>query len=128
MENSKIVLCDTNIIIEFYKENAPIVSQLKSIGSKNIAVSVVTIGELIYGAFNKKELAQILKDANNLHLFQINEAIGNKFIELMSGFSLSHKLTLPDALIAATALIHDVLLYTLNTKDFRYIPKLKLYV
>lgn len=127
MANTAIILCDTNIIIEFYKENEAIINELKHIGQDNIAVSVVTIGELIYGAFNKKELTQILRDAANLHLFQINDAIGNKFIELMSNFSLSHNLTLPDALIAATALHYDVPIYTLNIKDFRFIPDLKLY-
>jgi hypothetical protein len=45
----------------------------------------------------------------------------------MEQYSLSHKLSLPDALIAATALVYDVPLYTMNLKDFRFIPKLKLY-
>lgn len=45
----------------------------------------------------------------------------------METYSLSHNLNLPDALIAATALSHDVQLYTLNLKDFRFIPGLNLY-
>jgi len=40
---------------------------------------------------------------------------------------LSHKLKLPDAQIAATALFHNAELFTLNRKDFAYIPNLKLY-
>lgn len=34
---------------------------------------------------------------------------------------------LPDALIAATALVHNLELYTLNAKDFRFISNLQLY-
>lgn len=49
------------------------------------------------------------------------------FLQLMEGYSLSHKLSLPDALIAATALVHDLELYTLNSKDFRFISTLKRY-
>jgi predicted nucleic acid-binding protein len=45
----------------------------------------------------------------------------------METYSLSHKLSLPDALIAATALVHDLKLYTLNVKDFRFIAGLELY-
>ena len=45
----------------------------------------------------------------------------------MANYSLSHKLTIPDALIAATALVNDLELYTLNIKDFRFIENLRLY-
>ncbi|WP_199301990.1 PIN domain-containing protein [Pseudanabaena cinerea] len=45
----------------------------------------------------------------------------------MANYSLSHKLTIPDALIAATALANDLELYTLNIKYFRFIENLKLY-
>lgn len=37
------------------------------------------------------------------------------------------QLSIPDALIAATALVYDVELYTLNLKDFCFIPGLILY-
>jgi len=45
----------------------------------------------------------------------------------METYSLSHKLSLPDALIAATAISHDLELYTLNIKDFRFITGLNLH-
>jgi hypothetical protein len=45
----------------------------------------------------------------------------------MAQYSLSHKLTIPDALIAATALTHNISLYTLNLKDFRFIQGLNIY-
>jgi tRNA(fMet)-specific endonuclease VapC len=45
----------------------------------------------------------------------------------MENYSLSHKLAIPDALIAATALSHDMSLYTLNLKDFRFIEGINLY-
>lgn len=45
----------------------------------------------------------------------------------MACYSLSHKLTIPDALIASTALVKNLALYTLNIKDFRFIEGLSLY-
>lgn len=127
MANQQLVLCDTNIIIEVYKNSPAIIAELKHIGQANIAVSVITAGELIYGALNKQELRQILKDMAHLQLLQIDDQIGNQFIQLMTDYSLSHNLHLPDAIIAATALHHQIPLYTLNFKDFRFIQGLNLY-
>ncbi|MEQ8417128.1 MAG: hypothetical protein RIE86_23195 [Imperialibacter sp.] len=47
MEKEQLVLCDTNIIIEFYKENATILEALKQIGQENIVLSIITSGELM---------------------------------------------------------------------------------
>ncbi|MFM9948325.1 MAG: type II toxin-antitoxin system VapC family toxin [Saprospiraceae bacterium] len=127
MATQQLVLCDTNVLIEFYKNNPSIVERLKEIGQSNIALSVVTSGELIYGALNKKELRQILTDISHLSLLDIDSETCNLFLQLMTDYALSHKLTLPDALIAATALRHNIPLYTLNLKDFRFISNLKLF-
>jgi predicted nucleic acid-binding protein len=42
-------------------------------------------------------------------------------------YSLSHNLKLADALIGATALTYDLPLYTYNTRDFKFIPKIVLW-
>jgi len=46
----------------------------------------------------------------------------------MQQYSLSHRLDIPDALIAGKALTNNLELYTLNVKHFKYINKLKLYI
>lgn len=123
MEKS-LIICDTNILIELYKNNQNIISNLQKIGEENIAISSVTAGELIFGALNKKELNTIKKDIENLSLLHITDKISMKFIELMFNYSKSHGLTIPDALIAATAIVNNLKLYTLNLKDFRFIDGL----
>jgi len=40
MGQEKIVLCDTDVIIEFYRNNPEIITKLKKIGQANIAVSI----------------------------------------------------------------------------------------
>jgi tRNA(fMet)-specific endonuclease VapC len=72
-------------------------------------------------------LLKIQKHLNRLHNLPIDPSISSQFIQLMERYSLSHKLAIPDALIAATALVHGLELYTLNIKDFRFIENLKLY-
>jgi predicted nucleic acid-binding protein len=128
MENQSLILYDTNIIIEIYKGNNSIIEVLEKIGQKNIAISDVTCAELLFGTRNKKELQTIKRDLNNLNVFSINEDISKNAIALIEKFSLSNKLTLPDALIASTSIYYDVELFTLNKKDFKFIENLKLLV
>jgi len=126
MEKS-LIICDTNILIELYKNNQTIISNLQKIGEENIAISAVTAAELIFGALNKKELQLIKKDIDSLVVIHINDLISHKFIELMLKYSKSHGISIPDALIAATALVKDLEIYTINKKDFKYIESIKLF-
>jgi tRNA(fMet)-specific endonuclease VapC len=121
-----MILCDTNILIEIYRDNAKIIEAVKQIGQENIAVSDVTCAELLYGARNKKELQTIRKDLNKLTVLPIQSSISSLAVELVEKYALSHKLSLPDALIASTAITHNMELYTLNLKDFRFLEDVKL--
>lgn len=122
-----MILCDTNILIEFYKNNSSTIQVLQRIGVQEIAISAITQAELYFGARNKTELRTIKRHLNMLHILPLDTSISAQFIGLMETYSLSHQLSIPDALIAATALVHGVELYTLNLKDFRFVPGLILY-
>ena len=122
-----MILCDTNILIEFYKNNPQIAAELRQIGYAEIAISVVTQAELYFGALNKKELDEIRRHLSLISLLPVSEGISSQFILLMETYSLSHKLSIPDALIAATAIEYGLPLYTLNVRDFRFIQNLQLY-
>lgn len=122
-----MILCDTNILIEFYKNNPQVVQELRQIGPGQLAVSAITQAELCFGALNKAELKKIKRHLSLLVQVPLDVSVSTIFLQLMESYSLSHKLTIPDALIAATALVHNLELYTLNVKDFRYISNLNLY-
>ena len=121
-----MILCDTNILIEIYRDNAKIIEAVKQIGQENIAVSDVTCAELLYGARNKKELQTIRKDLNKLTVLPIQSSVSKLAVKLVEKYALSHKLSLPDALIASTAITHKIKLYTLNIKDFKFLEDMKL--
>jgi len=129
MENigMNMVLCDTNILIELYRENHTIINTIRQIGQDNIAVSDVTCAELLYGARNKAELKTFRKDLDTLTVLPILQEISTMAVALIEKYCLSHKLALPDALIAATSIYHQLFLYTLNIKDFTFIPEVKLF-
>ena len=127
MANAQVVLCDTNILIDLSKREPDVVQTLNAIGTANIQVSAITAGEFIFGALNKNDRTKILKALQAITVLPVNEVISGKGVELVTRYALSHTLAVPDALIAATALIHNLPLYTLNQKDFRFIEGLRLY-
>ena len=122
-----MILCDTNILIEFYKNNSQIISELRFVGLNQLAISTITQAELYYGAINNVELKKIKKHLQLIHIFPVDITVSDQFIELMETYSLSHKLSIPDAFIASTALVHKIDLYNLNVKDFRFIVGLNLH-
>jgi predicted nucleic acid-binding protein len=100
---------------------------IKKIGQENVAISDVSCAELFYGARNKQELQHIRKDIDKLSVLPTDLGISTMAVSLVEKYSISHKLTLPDALIASTAVYYDVELFTLNLKDFRFLENVKLY-
>ncbi|MBX2974610.1 MAG: type II toxin-antitoxin system VapC family toxin [Ignavibacteriaceae bacterium] len=122
-----MVLCDTNIIIELLKGNVKVINVIEKIGLDNIGISAITEMELYFGAFNKSELKFITKHLHGIPSYHIHNDISIMAVTLTEQYSKSHKLSIPDALIAATAIINNFELFTLNIKDFKYIPNIKLY-
>lgn len=100
----KLILADTNIIIELLKNNTHIINIINSIGLDRIAISSITVMELLYGALNKNESRKIKKSLGAFEIIQINKEVSQIAIELIDNYALSHKLNLPDAFIAAIAL------------------------
>jgi predicted nucleic acid-binding protein len=121
-----MILCDTNILIEIYRNNTAVSSIVEMAGYDNIAISDVTRAELFYGARNKAELKKIRENVEQLQVFPVNTTISQMAVDLIEQFCLSHKLDWEDAQIAATAIFYDIELYTLNLKDFSFIPGLKI--
>jgi len=120
-----MTLLDTNILIEIYKDNVEIASSVDSI--QEIAVCDVVRAELFYGARNKRELQAISADLEGLTNLSLLPQISEMAVNLVKTYCLSHKLEFADALIAATAILYSADLFTLNRKDFLFIPNLKLY-
>jgi len=118
----KIIL-DTNILIEILKSNEEILKKLKA-ADAIYAISSISAMELFFGALNKNELAMLKKFVKSFEVLHIDEEVSAKALELVAKYAKSHGLHIADALIAATAQNYKIKLYTLNTKDFRFIDEL----
>ena len=83
--------------------------------------------ELYFGAINKKELNKIKKHLKALNIVHFDNDVSKMAVSMIESYSKSHGLQIPDAIIAATGLLYEMKLLTLNLKDFRYIAGLKLH-
>ena len=122
-----MVLCDTNIFIHAFNGDTETISALQSIGYDNILLSSITVMELYQGMGNKKELQEMKKKIKYYDVIEFDMGISKRAIQLVDQFNLSHGLLIPDAIIAATAVVHRIELFTYNVKDFQFIPDIKLY-
>ena len=91
-------------------------------------ISVVTYIELVQGMRNKQELNKFIMQLTrwNVNIIQINPDISTRAMIFIEEFFLSHSLELADALIAATALEHNLTLLTGNTRHFAVAETLKI--
>jgi len=121
-----MVIFDTNILIELYRGNEQIREAVLTLDNATFYISAITAAEFLVGARDKQEMRAIRKQLNYYNALPITEDISNLFVNLFQEYSLSHKPSIPDTLIAATSLYYDLPLLTLNKRDFQYFPGIKL--
>ena len=121
-------LLDTNIISELRrpKPHGAVLQWYKNIAEDDLFISAVTIGEIQSGieltrTQDKKKaetLEQWLQSISNIH--NVLPMTGSTF-RLWSKLMHSQTNTVrEDAMIAATAIEKDLIVVTLNTKDFKH--------
>ncbi len=98
------------------------------VSADNRAISLATWMELIEGARDKRELANLRKMLIDLEMrvLPFSEAIGALAAEYLENHALSDGLESMDALIAATATRHDGVLATGNAKHFKVLRGLRI--
>ncbi|MDX1908326.1 MAG: type II toxin-antitoxin system VapC family toxin [Bacteroidia bacterium] len=87
----------------------------------------ITEWEILAGARSKTQQGQFQKALSRYNLIELDTVIARHAGILLKTYYLSHGLLIPDALIAATALRHDLKLYTANIRDFQFIKSLQLW-
>jgi len=121
-----MVLFDTNIFIHAFNGRIATIDRLQEIGLDQISLSVITVMELYQGMSNKTELAQMKRKLKYYDVVEVDTQTSRMAAILMENYKLSHNLQIPDAIIGATAVIHQIPFFTYNIKDFDFIPGIKL--
>lgn len=111
-------LIDSNAIIQFLDETLPekAIDWLEQIiENEDYVISVINEIEVLSFGGRPQALAVAERFIQNSNVIQLTSDIIAKTIEVRQQV----KLKLPDAVIAATALVHDLIIITRNTKDFK---------
>lgn len=116
-------LIDSNAIIQFLDESLPekAIDWLEQIiDNEDYVISVINEIEVLSFGERPQALAVAKRFVQSSTVTQLTSDIIAKTIEVRQRVNLK----LPDAIIAATALVHDLIVITRNTKDFKRVPEL----
>ncbi len=117
----KRYLIDSNVLLEYIGDILPLNIQqiIEELSFDEFNISIINRIEVLGHFSATDELSEFLTLANQ---FELTTEIAERAILLKK----HQKIKLPDAIIAATALVHELILLTRNTKDFINIPGLKI--
>ncbi len=117
-------LLDTNTVINFLGASLPVAGMrlLNTTVDDNPIVSIITKIETLGFNFKSMEEQTIVEMfINGSTVIDLSDDIVSKTIEIRK----TKKIKLPDAIIAATAVVYDLVLISRNTSDFTNIDGLK---
>jgi len=124
-------LLDTDTLIYFLKGHETVVQNFRANANSPKAMSVVTYGELVYGARKSERvlenLAKVYRLAELYPIIDITRSVMDGFGEIKASLS-SSGITVDDfdLQIGCTALMLNYTIVSNNTKHFQKIPSLKL--
>ena len=121
-----LILCDTDVIIEYFNNNISLLHFLEEIGIEKLVITTITKAEVQQGATDRSHLLKINKVLNKFPTVDIDESISRHFSKLFEQFILSHRCGIPDMLNATAAIAYELPFFTMNVKDYKYIPGLEL--
>lgn len=103
------ILVNTDILIDVANNDATAKARLTA-ESQNatLAVSTITVMELVVGCRNKSELQILNRFLSQFQIFTLTNTISDRATELLQTYFLSHGLLIADALIAATAIENKI--------------------
>lgn len=119
-------LLDTTVLIDLSRGNIDAADFIDAAFQSDISlfISVISAMELIAGCRDKNEVEKASKLISDFTLLHLSPAESVTAYELMLTYNKSHGMAIPDALIAATAIVHGLELASDNERHFSMIPDL----
>ncbi|MBK5285171.1 MAG: type II toxin-antitoxin system VapC family toxin [Bacteroidia bacterium] len=122
----KEYLIDTNVVIYMLKGNLPekVLSFMKPLFDSTPNFSVINKIEMLsHNDASPEETRSVQKLIKKSTVHHLNDSVIEMTIRVRKKYSMK----LPDAIIASTAIVHNLILATRNTKDFEKIVELEIY-
>lgn len=119
----KGVLIDSDIIIWWLRNNEKVIAQLKKLHAEYpLFTTPVTVAEIWSGA-RKNEENTISDIFQSIEVLTIDKETGKLAGGFVNTYGKSHSVELADSLIAATVIIHDLKIWTMNLKHYPMLKK-----
>lgn len=127
MEHRK-VLADTSVVIDHLRKSNKSSSPLfKSLDNYELSISAVSIFELYAGATDERKKTDISNTLSAFEILPFTHDIAVKAGELYISLKKANRIIeVKDVFIAATALVYDMPVFTLNRKHFERLEGVKL--
>ena len=124
-------LLDTNVCVGFLKAQPAITGKLTAVPPNALYLCAVVKAELYYGARASQHIAGNLATLQTFFepyvSLGFNDECAERYGELRADLRRAGQLIGPnDTMIAATALVHKLILVTHNTREFSRVPGLRL--
>lgn len=119
----KRYLIDTNVIIDYTSNLIPLDASnfIENIFNSDFFISVVVKIEALGYNEEEKKMRLLEEFISTSTIIPLDDIVTQKTIELRK----LKKLKLGDAIIASTAIVHNLTLITRNVADFKNIPNLE---
>jgi predicted nucleic acid-binding protein len=114
-------LVDTDVWIDFLRGH-PLAVEFVQLLPQTVFISAVSVAELHVGVREGRERQALADLLSSLKVLPLDENSATQGGLIRRDFGKSHGLGLNDALIAATAIQHACVLFTLNVKHYPTLP------
>ncbi|HRQ86148.1 MAG TPA: PIN domain-containing protein [Flavobacteriales bacterium] len=121
------VLIDSSVIVGVLRNHANALALAEQVKGVPKAIPDEVIGEVLAGARNKREFGFLLTHLRDNFIWMSgNEQVSTAFRNLLIRYGPHHGVHMVDYRIAATAIVHEFPLLTLNKKHVQFIEGLRL--
>lgn len=118
-----MILLDTNTII-YLRNNQLDEKEIDVLKSSSLNTCNIIVAEVLgYKAIDEEDTIFFRDFFDSMKNHGFNREVTEKVIELRK----TTNIRLPDAIIAATALVNNLVLWTHNSKDFGVVPSLQIF-
>ena len=120
-----MILVDSDVIIDLFRDYSPAVAWLDSLEQSEIVLPGFVVMELIQGTRTKPELARVETILAPFKVIWPTPEVCSQALTVFARVYLSHNLGLLDALIGQLAVSLDEPLVTFNQRHYAAIPQLR---
>jgi tRNA(fMet)-specific endonuclease VapC len=126
-------LIDSDWVIDWLKGLPDAIALLGTLTPDGVAISIMTFAEVYEGIYFGRDPeryeASFRSFLRGVRVLPVNRTTARRYARLRGALRQQGQIIpQPDILIAATALIHDLMLVTRNAAHFGRIPGLRLYL